>query len=141
MSGASKSCSPCLTENMRSRFRMEYDCSPAECITPGSRRLQTIRSETYEQAKAYSTSPNQLPGELILAAHISQPLIAPLIKIGQLLVIESQQPKDRRVQVVRIHAHFGCLHAELIGRAQGSAALHAAARHPRREPVRMMVAA
>lgn len=36
-----------------------------------------------------TTSPDQLPGELVLAVDVGEALIAALIQVGQLFVIES----------------------------------------------------
>ncbi len=80
-------------------------------------------------------------GELTFAFHIRQPHIAALIKERQLVVIHAQQTQDGGVHIMRIDRHLRRLHAEFVGRSEYAAALHASARHPHGEAIRMMVAA
>src|SRR5579885_391631 len=81
-----------------------------------------VTREVYELCR-------QLARELRLPVYVREALIAPLVEIGQLLVIQADQPQQRGVHVVGIHAHLRCLHAEFVGGAQHLPAAHAAPNH------------
>ena len=51
--------------------------------------------------------------------HIRQPEIAARIAIGEPLVIEAEQPQDRRLQIVDVDLRLDRLEAERVGRADG----------------------
>ena len=60
---------------------------------------------------------------------------------SELLVIETEQSQNSRVQIVDVHRLFLGGETELVRRPVNRAALHAAARQPDGEPVVVMVAA
>ena len=59
---------------------------------------------------------------------------------GELLVVETEQPHDRRVQIVDVNFVLGGGKTELVGRTMNVAALHSAARHPHGEAVMIVIA-
>src|SRR6266851_3787589 len=70
-----------------------------------------------------------------------QPLVKSLIEVGQLLVIQAEQVQDRGVKIGDVAWVVDSPEAELVGRADGLAALDAGAGQPHREAVRVVVAA
>ena len=76
-----------------------------------------------------------------LAIHVRQPEIAAGVAVGQPGVIQAQQVQDRRVQVVDVDLVFDRVIAVVVGLAVGEARLDAAAGHPHRVAVRIVVAA
>src|SRR5688500_13107772 len=66
---------------------------------------------------------------------------AALVVEGEPHVVEAQQPEDRGVDVADVHAVLDGVEAQLVGRSDRLAALHAAARHPDREAGRVVVSA
>ena len=72
--------------------------------------------------------------------NIGQAHIASLIEIRQLGVIQTKQPQDRSVRIMRIQWILHRPQSELIGSPNHLPALDPAAGHPHRESVRMMVA-
>ena len=73
--------------------------------------------------------------------HVRQPEVAARVAEGEAFVVEAQQVQNRGLEVVDVDGiHLG-LDAELVRRAIDGAALHAAAREPRREAVVVVVAA
>src|SRR5215467_14559433 len=63
------------------------------------------------------------------------------VAVGQLLVVEAEQVQDRRVPVVDMHRLLDRLIAVVVGLAVGEAALDAAAGHPGRVRLVVVVAA
>ncbi len=61
---------------------------------------------------------------------IRQTEIPAAVAIGQLLVVESKEVQDCRVQVVNVDLFLNRLRTELVGRAVDVTALHSAAGHP-----------
>ena len=55
------------------------------------------------------------------AVDVHEAKVAAVEAIDQLLVVEAEHVKDRRVQVVHVHPSLDCLMAELVGRAVGEA--------------------
>ena len=76
-----------------------------------------------------------------LAMHVCQPEIAAGVAIGKFLVIESEEVKQRRVQIVHVDLVLGGREAELIRGAVHDTLLQSATREPRRKPVRIVIAA
>jgi hypothetical protein len=74
------------------------------------------------------------------AMHIREPEIAACVAVGEFLVVEAEELQDCRVQVVDVDGFFHGLESELVGRSVDVAALHAAAGHPEREAVVVVVA-
>ena len=72
--------------------------------------------------------------------HIGQTKIAARVAIGQLRVIEAQQSQNRGVQIMHMNRFVFGLETKFVGRAINRAALDAAARHPHREAVMIVVA-
>ena len=66
--------------------------------------------------------------------------IAACIFVGQLFVIHAEQVQERRVQIVDVDFVLLREVAVVVGRAVRDAGLHAAAGHPHREAVRIMIA-
>src|SRR5262249_10855006 len=75
------------------------------------------------------------------ATHIGQAEVAAAIALGQLLVVDAQQMEDGRVQVVNVNAILDGVHAELVGRPVGQAALDPSAGQEHREAGGVMIAA
>ena len=76
-----------------------------------------------------------------LAADVGQAEIAAGMAERQPLVVEAQEMQDRRLQVVDVDRVFDDVKPEVVGRAVDNARLDAAAGHPHREGLRMVVAA
>ena len=76
-----------------------------------------------------------------LAEYIGQPVVAPLMLVGEPLMVDAQEVKDRRVEVVDMDAVTGDAVAERIGRAVDGPRLDAAAGAPDSETARVMIAA
>src|SRR5207253_2928544 len=66
---------------------------------------------------------------------------AAFVLVNQAHVVEAHQPEDSRVQVVNVQLRVDGSQADVVGRADGLAALHAAAGHPHREAEGVVVAA
>src|SRR5262249_27812397 len=75
-----------------------------------------------------------------VAEHVGESEIAARVAIGQLLVIDSEQMQDRRVQVVDVDLPLDGTVAVLVGRAVRETALDAAARQPGGEAIRIVSA-
>src|SRR5437773_5331230 len=75
------------------------------------------------------------------AVHIRQTIVAPLETIGQFRVIEPEEVKNRRVQIVHVNFVFHRVEAEVICLAIDDAGLDPAPGEPHGVAVRMMVAA
>ena len=71
---------------------------------------------------------------------IRQSEIATLRSICQPLMVEAQQMKDRRVQVVYVHLVLYNIKPKIIGRAQSHAAFYAPARKPHGKRAVMVIA-
>src|ERR1043166_8869199 len=67
------------------------------------------------------------------AGNICQPKVAPGVAVSQLLVVETQEMKNRGVEIVNVHRVFLHLHSEFIALAINCSALDAAACEERRE--------
>ena len=76
-----------------------------------------------------------------MAFDVGQAKIAAGVAVRELLVVEAQEMENRGVQVVDVDAVFDRFEAELVGRAVDISAADAAASHPHRESVVIMVAA
>ena len=72
--------------------------------------------------------------------HIGQPIFAALETVEQPLVVEAELMQNGGLEVVHVHFIFGDLEAELVAGAVGDAAFHAAAGHPLRVHIRIMIA-
>ena len=59
----------------------------------------------------------QSSGDIVVAAHVGQALLAALEQIRQLAVIQAEQLQDRGVQVVDVDAVLDGAEAELVGGA------------------------
>ena len=70
-----------------------------------------------------------------------QPLVQTLVAIGQAVRVESQQVQDRGLQIEDGHFILGDVIAEVVRLAKHDSRLNAAAGHPDRKTVRMVVAA
>src|SRR5204863_6233 len=75
-----------------------------------------------------------------LAVNVGQSEIAAGVAEGQLLVVETQEMHDRRLQVVDVDGVLGDVETQLIGRPMGDARPDAAAGHPHGEGLWMMIA-
>src|SRR5215469_5378037 len=72
---------------------------------------------------------------------IGKPALCAVVVVGKPLVVEAEEVKDRRVQVVNIDNIFDGLVAELVGGAEAISMLHAGAGEPSGEPLGVVVAA
>lgn len=84
-------------------------------------------------------STDELFREFVLTVNVGEPLVAALVKIRQLLMVQTKKAQNGRVDVVCIDSHFRGLHAEVVGCSYDLPALDASASHPHRETVRMMI--
>src|SRR2546427_406280 len=73
--------------------------------------------------------------------HIRQPEIPPTELVRQPLVVETQQVQRRGVEIVDMHAVLDRVIADVVGGPVDEASLHAAARHPDRIAVGVVIAA
>ena len=76
-----------------------------------------------------------------LACHVCEPVRPALEFEGQALVVDAEQVQERGVEVVDVDRVFDDRVAEVVGAAEGDAALDAAAGQPDAEGVLVMVAA
>ena len=65
-----------------------------------------------------------------IAVHISQPMIASLVSIGELFVINTQTMKNGGMQIVNLHSIFDGLITELIGGTVDDPGLDSSSGHP-----------
>src|SRR5215471_9388918 len=73
------------------------------------------------------------------AVYVRQSEITPRVPVSEPLVIQSEQVQERGMQVVHVDAVSLGVIAELVRRSVREPAPDAAAREPRREPLRIMV--
>ena len=76
-----------------------------------------------------------------VSVHIGQPIVAALEAEGKSFVIEAQQVQDRGLQIVDVDFVFHDAEAQFVGLAVMQAGLHAAAGHPHRETIGVVIAA
>src|SRR5258708_35114981 len=76
-----------------------------------------------------------------VAVDIREPHVAPVVEVGELGVIHSQQVQNRGVQIVNGDGLLLRLVAEFIARADGLSALDLRTRHPHAHGAGIMVAA
>ena len=76
-----------------------------------------------------------------LAADVCQAEIAARVAEGQALVIQAQEVQDRGLQIVDVDRVFDDVKTQIVGGAIERARLDAAAGHPHRECLRVMIAA
>src|SRR6185437_15824099 len=109
--------------------------------TPASNGTRPIASETSPPA---SRNPFATVSYEDFFHHVSknigEPIIATAVTVGQFLVVDAHQVKDRGVQVMDVDLVLNGVPAEFIGGAMHDAAFHTAAREPHGEPERMMLA-
>ena len=74
------------------------------------------------------------------AGHIGETEIATVETIGELLVMEAHEMKDRCVQIVDADAVLNGAEAELIGCAVMNAAFHTTTCHPESESMGIVIA-
>ena len=72
--------------------------------------------------------------------HVGQTKIAAGVTVGQLLVVETQQMQDRRVQVVNVDSAFDGVPTKLISRPMNVARFDTAAGEAHREAVVIVIA-
>ena len=72
--------------------------------------------------------------------HISQAVLAPLELVGESLVMDPHEMQDGCLKIVYMDRILGDVESKFIGGAMHVAGLHAAARHPKGEPVGMVIA-
>src|SRR5690242_12904305 len=73
--------------------------------------------------------------------HVRQPEIPPLEEVSQLRMIQPEQSKYRRVNIVNVQRVLNGLKPEVIRSSDDLAAPDTASGHPHREPVGIVVAA
>src|SRR5438105_1545130 len=83
---------------------------------------------------------SQLRNQVRLSPDVSQSKIPTQIMVSQLEMIQPEQSQYGGVQVVQVDTILDGSQTDLVGRADGLAAFHAAAGHPYREAVRIVVA-
>src|SRR5215210_7587358 len=76
-----------------------------------------------------------------LPVNVGQPEITAIISIRQFLMIESELPKDRCVQIVNMDFVLDCPRAELVSRAISRPAFDAAAGQPHAKRPAIMISA
>ena len=69
-----------------------------------------------------------------------QTLVESLKRGREATIIDSHQVQDRRIQIANVNGVFDDVVAEVVGFAMHAAAANAAARHPHRKALGMMVA-
>ena len=72
--------------------------------------------------------------------HVCQSEITTGVVVGKLLVVQAEQVKDRRVQIVHARSVLHGREAKLIGRAIDSSPADAAAGEPDTEPIVIVIA-
>src|SRR6187401_3507073 len=75
-----------------------------------------------------------------LSMHIRQPVLPALETIGEPLVVDAELMQDRRLQIVDVNGVLDDVEAEVVRRTERDARLHAAARHPQREGLAVVIA-
>ena len=75
------------------------------------------------------------------ACHVGKPEIAAAIAVSELLMVDAEQIKYGRVDVMDMHRFFDGLETEIVSRAVDRAALHGAAGEPHGESEWIVVAA
>src|SRR5438034_2922458 len=75
-----------------------------------------------------------------VSLHISQAEVPAGVAEGEFLVVETEQPEDRRVKVMDVNFVFDGLKPEFIRRTVNIPASHAAARQPHAKAVMIMIA-
>ena len=73
--------------------------------------------------------------------HIGEAVVPSLEEVSELLVVDPELEKDRRMEVVHVHRVLRDVVAEVVGAAVGHAGLDAAAGHPEGEATRVVIAA
>ena len=73
--------------------------------------------------------------------YTGEPLIEALVEKGQLLVIQSHQVKNCRMQIGNVMRFFDGLEANLVGGADGLAAFHPTSGQPHAVTVPVVIAA
>jgi hypothetical protein len=73
------------------------------------------------------------------AADIGETVVAAFEAVGEAFVVDADEMKDGRMEVVDVHRIADDVVAELIRLTEHDARLNAAARHPDREAARMMI--
>ena len=73
--------------------------------------------------------------------HVGQTKIAALEFVGQAFVVDAEQVQHGRLEVVDVDGVLGRVVGEVVGLAEGEAALHAAAGQPDGKDVGVVVSA
>src|SRR5688500_10080749 len=73
--------------------------------------------------------------------YVGEAEVAALVAEGEPFVLETQQVKDRRIEVVHGHGILGDVVAEWVGGTESDAAFDAAAGEPEAEGVAVVIAA
>ena len=71
--------------------------------------------------------------------NVGKPEIAALKPVGEPLVVNAKQVKDRRLEVMDVNRISDDVHAEIVSFAMSDARLYPAASQPGGEGVRMMI--
>jgi hypothetical protein len=101
-----------------------------------SRRFRINQEETVASLRL--SSENSIDD---VAVDVGEAAVDAVVPKCQLLVIDPEEMENGRVHVIAIGRVFHCLVGPFIALAVGDAALHAAARKPRRERERIVIAA
>src|SRR5262245_17192155 len=155
-----------MTNPVRSRPWLGFDSLSAEAGTVARRAMaRNVRTEfslmidssqargrSLADCEPHADMPSGRAGEVggtqsgqeglhHLAVHVGQAEVAALEAVGQLRVVEAQEVKDRRVQVVDVYLVLDNVEAQLVRGADGLAPLDPAPGQPHGEGVRVVVAA
>ena len=76
-----------------------------------------------------------------LSMHIGQSELAALVGVRQTFVIEPEEVKHRRLQIVNVNGILNDVKAEFVSLANDDAGFNPAAGHPHRERLRMVIPA
>src|SRR6266852_4688773 len=82
----------------------------------------------------------QLRNQVSFTAYVGQTKVPAQIMVSQFEMIQTEQPKNGGVQVVQVNTIVDGPQTDLVRRADGLAAFHAATSHPYREAIRIVIA-
>src|SRR4051794_11118395 len=109
-----------------------------DCYTASSRKIGVVSATPFRVSSCRPSRQNRLHDFGLFDA--SKPEVEAGMAVGQFAMIEPHQLQHGGMEVVDMDPVFDGLVAELVGRAIGEAAFHAAAREPDREAVMVVIA-
>ena len=75
-----------------------------------------------------------------MAMNIGQPIVTPLKFVSEMFVVDSKLVQDRGLKIVDVDGLFHGIHGQFVGSSIRNAGLDAAAGHPYRKRIWMVVA-